>query len=413
MAQLSGENFHQLLILLHEIQDQVLVWSFFSKVGGDLTSCHLNWELLHFLLQHSSGQTITVDLRKNLFLQDRVSHLLPFLNKIVFQRASPSFVRTSIRELYRTHSSLLVASLLRSFDHVVNLNCRQLDSEDCAALIFILTHGDGVKLHLTWTSIPTEGIESIVFNLGKVSQLRVDRNQLLRFLHCCAVCDDQQEAASGLLRSLHHRLDLSCSSCMELPEEDQTEPLSLTADDARAVSTVLRYSSPDTELDLRDCEVEDAVLDLLYPVLHRVRLRVTKTILVQLLSLLPVDGEGETARRAASLCGALGGELDLSHAALDQRAWEALGQMLDYSEGVTELDLSHCQLTDRLLLRLSAHLHKVHKVLDLSHNLISDSSTAVLLQLLSINPSMDTVRLFGNKVEDRSAFKEHRQVEIW
>ncbi|KAM9328480.1 uncharacterized protein KZ484_019866 [Pholidichthys leucotaenia] len=179
---------------------------------------------------------------------------------------------------------------------------------------------------------------------------------------------------------------------MELPEEGQTEPLSMTADDVRAVSTILRYSSPDTELDLRDCEVEDAVLDLLYPVLHRVRLRVTKTILVQLLSLLPVDGEGETARRAASLCRALGGELDLSHAALDQRAWGALGQMLDYSEGVTELDLSHCQLTDQLLLRLSAHLHKVHKVLDLSHNHISDSSTAVLLQLLSINPSMDTVR---------------------
>ncbi|CAI5638735.1 unnamed protein product [Oreochromis niloticus] len=411
-VKLSEESFQQLLCLLHEIQDKDLTLSFLSKLGGDLTSCCLNWELLHYLLQQSSAQTITVNLRKNLFLQEETTRLLPFLDRIVFKRPSPSFVMSSIRELYRAHDSHAVPSLLRSFGHVINLSCRELDSVDCAALIFILKHGDGVKLNLLWTSIPAEGVESILFMLDKVSHLSVDRNQLLRFIHCCAACDVQQEAASGLLKTLQHSLDLSCSSCVELPEEDQPEPLSLTADDCRAVSTILTHSSRDTQLDLRDCEVEDSVLDLLFPVLHRVRLRVSKTVLLQLLSLVPENSERDTARRAVSLCRALGGELDLSHSMLDQRACGALVQVLDSCEGLTELDLSHCQLTDQLLLPLITHLHKV-QVLDLSHNQITDASTDVLLQLLSINPSIDCVRLFSNNIVHRAAFKEHKQFEIW
>lgn len=47
----------------------------------------------------------------------------------------------------------------------------------------------------------------------------------------------------------------------------------MTAADCRAVSTVLRHSSRDAQLDLRDCEAEDSGLDLLFPVLDRVRLR--------------------------------------------------------------------------------------------------------------------------------------------
>ncbi|XP_042071101.1 uncharacterized protein LOC121811803 isoform X2 [Haplochromis burtoni] len=411
-VKLSEESFQQLLCLLHEIQDKDLTLSFFSKVGGDLTSCCLNWELLHYLLQQASAQTITVNLRKNLFLQEETTRLLPFLDRIVFKRPSPSFVMSSIRELYRAHDSHAVPSLLRSLGHVINLSCRELDSVDCAALIFILKHGDRVKLNLLWTSIPAEGAESILFMLDNVSHLSVDRNQLLRFIHCCAACDVQQEAASGLLRTLQHSLDLSCSSCVELPEEDQPEPLSLTADDCRAVSTILTHSSRDTQLDLRDCEVEDSVLDLLFPVLHRVRLRVSKTVLLQLLSLVPVNSERDTVRRAVSLCRALGGELDLSHSTLDQRVCGALVQMLDSCEGLTELDLSHCQLTDQLLLPLITHLHKV-QVLDLSHNQITDASTDVLLQLLSINPSIDCVRLYSNNIVHRAAFKEHKQFEIW
>ncbi|XP_063325343.1 uncharacterized protein LOC134624307 isoform X2 [Pelmatolapia mariae] len=411
-VKLSEESFQQLLSLLHETQDKDLTLSFLSKVGGDLTSCCLSWELLHYLLQQPSAQTITVNLRKNLFLQEETTRLLPFLDRIVFKRPSPSFVMSSIREIYRAHNSHAVPSLLRSLGPVINLSCRKLDSVDCAALIFILKHGDGVRLNLLWTSIPAEGVESILLMLDNVSHLSVDRNQLLRFIHCCAACDVQQEAASGLLRTLQHSLDLSCSSCVEPPEEDQPEPLSLTADDCRAVSTILTQGSQDTQLDLRDCEVEDSVLDLLFPVLHRVRLRVSKTVLLQLLSLVPVNSERETVRRAVSLCTALGGELDLSHSTLDQRVCGALVQMLDSCEGLTELDLSHCQLTDQLLLPLITHLHKV-QVLDLSHNQITDASTDVLLQLLSINPSIHSVRLFSNNIVHRAAFKEHTQFEIW
>ncbi|CAI5670272.1 unnamed protein product [Oreochromis niloticus] len=409
-VKLSEESFQQLLSLLHETQDKDLTLSFLSKVGGDLTSCCLSWELPHYLLWQPSAQTITVDLRKNLFLQEETTRLLPFLDRFVFKRPSPSFVMSSIRELYRAHNSHAVPSLLRSLGHVISLSCRELDSVDCAALIFILKHGDRVRLNLL--SIPAEGVESILLMLDNVSHRSVDRNQLLRFIHCCAACDVQQEAASGLLRTLQHSLDLSCSSCVELPEEDQTEPLSLTADDCRAVSTILTQGSRNTQLDLRDCEVEDSVLDLLFPALHRVCLRVSKTVLRQLLCLVPVNSERDTVRRAVSLCGALGGELDLSHSTLDQRACGALVQMLDSCKGVTELDLSHCQLTDQLLLPLITHLHKV-QVLDLSHNQITDALTDVLLQLLSINPSIHCVRLFSNNIVHRAAFKEHTQFEIW
>ncbi|XP_045898639.1 NACHT, LRR and PYD domains-containing protein 14-like [Micropterus dolomieu] len=287
-----------------------------------------------------------------------------------------------------------------------------MDSVDCAALLFTLKHSDRVKLNLQWTSIPTGDTESILFTLDKVSQLSVDRNLLLRLVHCCAASDAQQGAAVGLLRTVQDRLDLSCSSCVELPEEDQRETLSLTGEDCGAVSAILRRSVRDTQLNLQDCEVEDSGLDLLFPVLRRVRLRASKAVLLQLVSLVPVNSEGDTVRRAVSLCRALDGELDLSHTSLDQRACGALALMLDSSEGLTELDLSHCELTDQLLLTLITHLHKV-QVLDLSHNKISDASAGKLLHLVSINPSIGTVRLFSNNIVDRTPFKKDKRFELW
>jgi len=74
--------------MLHELQDEDLTWSFLSKLGGDLTPFSLNWELLHLLLQHPSAQTLTVNMRKNLFLQENVTRLLPYLDRIVFKRSS-------------------------------------------------------------------------------------------------------------------------------------------------------------------------------------------------------------------------------------------------------------------------------------------------------------------------------------
>ena len=63
-------------------------------------------------------------------------------------------------------------------------------------------------------------------------------------------------------------------------------------------------------------------------------------------------------RYADSLCGALGRELDLSVTKLDQRACGSLGLVLEHSEGLSEVDLSHCHLTDQHLELLLPHLHK-------------------------------------------------------
>ncbi|XP_076579382.1 uncharacterized protein LOC143315808 [Chaetodon auriga] len=409
---LSQKSFQQLLSLLHEIQDRDWTRSLLSALGGDLSRYRLSWEDLLYLLQQSPAQTLTVNLRNTHLFQESVPHVFPFLDRIVFKRPCPSFVFAAITEIYRARAGSIIPSLLRSLDHEINLTCRKMDSVSCAALLFTLKHSDRVKLKLLWTSIPTEEVESILFTLDNVSQLSVDRNLLLRFIHCCAAPDGLQGAAAGLLRTVQHRLDLSCSSCVELPEEEQSETLRLTFDDCRAVSTILRHSSRDTQLHLHDCEVEDGGLDLLFPALDRVRLRASTAVLLQLVSLVPGSSERDSVRRAASLCRTLGGELDFSHTTLDQRTCAALSLMLDVSEGLTELDLSHCELTDQLLSTLITHLHKV-QVLDLSHNRITDASSRLLLQLVSIHPSMDSVRLFGNKIVDKTPFKTYEQFEIW
>ncbi|XP_061571360.1 uncharacterized protein LOC133424841 [Cololabis saira] len=408
---LSEENFQQVLDLLLEIPDQELMMSR-SRFDVDLTSCCLTWDLLHHLLQKSSSQTIIVDLRKNRFLQQNPGRLLPFLDQILFRRPGPVFVKTFIRELYRARAHHMIPSFLRSLDHVISLSCTELDLLDCDGLLFILQHSDVVKLNLMWASIPTERTESIFLRLDRVSHLSVDRNQLLGFIRCCAASSSQQEAASGLLRTLQHKLDLSWSSCVALSEDDQAEPSGLTDGDCRAISTILRCSTQDTQLLLTGWQVKDSGLDLLFPVLDRVRLSVSKPLLLQLLSLVPVNRETDTERRAEFLSRSLGGELDLSHSTLDQRLCAVLNQMMDICEDLAELDLSHCQLTDHLLSLLITQLHKVH-VLDLSHNLISDASTDVLLRLVSINPSISSVRLFNNNITNMTAFRRHQQFEIW
>ncbi len=61
---------------------------------------------------------------------------------------------------------------------------------------------------------------------------------------------------------------------------------------------------------------------------------------------------------AQSLSGALGEELDLSQTQLDLQVCRGLELILEYSEGLTELDLSHCCLTDHSLDLLLPNLHK-------------------------------------------------------
>lgn len=85
----------------------------------------------------------------------------------------------------------------------------------------------------------------------------------------------------------------------------------------------------------------------------------SKALLLQFLACISKEGaESGTVRSTEALSQALGGEMDLSHTQMDQRACEQLAVFLEYSEGLTELDLSHCKLTDQCMELLLPHLHK-------------------------------------------------------
>lgn len=90
----------------------------------------------------------------------------------VVDRLKSSFVRSIMRKLYETSSAHCVSSLLSSTKNCINLENRQLNSVDCAALRFTLEHCRGVSLNLLWTSIPEGELESIVPLLRHVSHLR-------------------------------------------------------------------------------------------------------------------------------------------------------------------------------------------------------------------------------------------------
>ncbi|XP_055766312.1 uncharacterized protein LOC129841973 [Salvelinus fontinalis] len=421
---LNSDTLQQLTVVVYEAQDKDLTQWFLEKVGGDLTSCRLDWEVLLSLLQHST-HNITVDLRKNRLLEKNISDLLPFLGRVTLKRSSSSFVKSSIRHIYDSRDSDCVSSLLRSSDHWINLNSRELDRVDCTALCFTLQHSHQVKVNLLWTSIPPGEIESILPLLDRVSQLSVDRRLLLSFLQCCAASQIQQGApppptAVWLLRSLHYRLDFSCSSSVDLSAQDPGEALCLTTDHCRAINSVLKQNQHSTQLVqnqvqliLRDCEVEDRALRELLPILHIVKLSSSKALLLQLLDLVCEGIEEGLLRHTESLCRALDGELDLSETRLDQKACGSLALVLEHSEGLSELDLSHCQLTDHHLQPLITHLHKV-QVLDLSHNNdITDALTDSILQLVSTNTSIHTVRLFNNRIQDRRPFLTDKRFDIW
>ena len=80
---------------------------------------------------------------------------------------------SNIREMYASRASDRVSSLLWSLNHVINLNTRELNTVDCAALCFTLQHSHArVHLRLLWTSIPPGEIEGILPLLDRVSHLK-------------------------------------------------------------------------------------------------------------------------------------------------------------------------------------------------------------------------------------------------
>lgn len=239
----------------------------------------------------------------------------------------------------------------------------------------------------------------------------VDRNLLLLLLHCYSA-SKIQPGATALLGALQHRLDFSSS--VDLSTKDQGKPLCLSSADCKAIVRVLEQSRCVTELILCDCEISDrALTKLLLKIPRRVNLRLerhlfnrsvqanfvvfripdfsftglvmndilpfqkchispsklgdlvslvslwlspSKAILVQLVQ---TCNKNNAVHHAGSLVRALSGELDLSETKLDQKACRSLALVLMHSKGLSELDLSLCQLTDHHLQPLLTHLHKV------------------------------------------------------
>ncbi|XP_056121945.1 uncharacterized protein LOC130100499 [Rhinichthys klamathensis goyatoka] len=317
-------------------------------------------------------------------------------------------------EIYEICSPQYVSSLMSSAGNDINLSGRVLDSVHCAALRFTLENCNTVKLNLLWTSIPEEELESFLPLLSRVTPLSVDRRLLLKLLHRCSSSDLQQETASVLLSALHNTLDFSCDSALDLTDTlENQQHLILTDEDCKIISSVLQKTQSVVKLVLQDCKISDTALKQLWPILPRVQLSCSKALLLQFLACISKDGtERGSSRRTEALSQALGGEMDLSHTQMDQSACEQLALFLEYSEGLKELDLSHCKLTDHCMKPLMPHLHKT-QTLDVSHNNITDESAERIHSVVSSHSNIQTVRLFGNKVSDRKQFIGDKRFEIW
>ncbi|XP_053087399.1 uncharacterized protein LOC117596474 isoform X2 [Pangasianodon hypophthalmus] len=407
---LSKATLQQFTGLLCEAQDGELTRFFLEKVGGDLTSCSLSWEELIYLLQQQVCRII-VNIRKSKITYKHARQILPLLSEIQFKRLNPGVVLSIIREIYETGSAHCVSRLLTSTHSCINLNNTELDSYHCTALCFTLQHCTSVSLSLLWTSIPEGELVKILPLFNRVSQLSVDRLLLLKLLHCCSISELQQGAAA-VVSALQNRLDFSCSTGLDLSTETQDNTLHLTTEDCRDISTAIWKSHQLTELILEDCEMEDTGVDMFFLILHTVRLRCSKPLLLRFLALLHVVNESDCVRRAMSLSQALDGQMDLSETPLDLDACRSLALFLEFSEGPSELDLSHCQLADHGLELLFPHLHKA-AVLDLSHNDIDDCLAGRIYTVVSTSSNIQTVRLFNNRITDIEPFRKDKRFEIW
>ncbi|KAL6460695.1 hypothetical protein MHYP_G00306610 [Metynnis hypsauchen] len=411
IIRLSKETLQKFYVLVYEIKDKKLTCFFLEKVGGDFTSCSLSWEELLYFVQHGVCR-VTVNTIKSKITSTQSRQLLPLLDKVHFKRLSSSVILSIIREIYETGSAHCVSSFLSSTENCINLNGQELDTIHWAALCFTLHHCTAISLSLLWASIPEGELESILPLLNRVSRLSVDRLLLLKLLHCRSVSELQERAAAAVLSALQNRLDFSCRACMDLTTQTEDTTLHLTTEDCRVISTVILKAQKHTELILEDCVIEDAGVDVLFSALRTVRLRCSKALLLQFLALVRVGTEFEDMFRAVSLSQALEGELDFSETQLDLQVCKSLALYLEYTDGLSELDLSHCQLSDHCLQLLLPHLHKID-ILDLSHNNISDNLARRIYSIVSTSSNIRTVRLFNNRITDKKPFLNDKRFEIW
>ncbi|RXN17241.1 hypothetical protein ROHU_008068 [Labeo rohita] len=175
---------------------------------------------------------------------------------------------------------------------------------------------------------------------------------------------------SGLLSSVENYINLQCRDL----DSVHCDALRFTLQHCTAASLNLQWTSiPEEEL--------ESILPLFTHVSH---LSCDKSVLLQFLAHVRPE-------EAESLSGALGEELDLSQTQLDPQVCRGLVLILEYCEGLTELDLSQCRLTDHSLDLLLPNLHKVQNI-DFSGNNITDAGAQKIHSIVTRNSNIKTVR---------------------
>lgn len=79
----AEETLRELVLVICESQDEALTRCFLQKVGGDLTSCSLTWEVTHYFLRH---HTVTIDFKRSMIEQENLRDLLPLLDRLRLKR---------------------------------------------------------------------------------------------------------------------------------------------------------------------------------------------------------------------------------------------------------------------------------------------------------------------------------------
>ncbi|XP_046699118.1 uncharacterized protein LOC124381475 isoform X2 [Silurus meridionalis] len=281
----SEETLKKLVVMVYEAQDEELTRCFLQKVDGDLISCSLAWEVIHYFLQY---RTVTVDFRRSTIKEENICDILPLLNRLKLRRLNSNFFLSVMKEICKTGSVQFVSSLLGLAENCIKLDNRMLNSVDCAALRFTLEHSTSISLNLLCASIPEGELESTVPLLSHVSHLRVDRLLLVRLLHCCSAPDLQKET-SNLLTALHHKLDFSCQNSLDLTADTTT--YILCAEDCKVICMAIQEAHEKICLILHDCEIEEAGVKQLFPILDTVTLQCSDALLHKLLPSVPVEAE--------------------------------------------------------------------------------------------------------------------------
>ncbi|XP_009297517.1 uncharacterized protein si:ch211-108d22.2 isoform X3 [Danio rerio] len=144
---------------------------------------------------------------------------------------------------------------------------------------------------------------------------------------------------------------------------------------------VLKLQAEKKPVELRGCsEEESEVKSFLQCLPYISQLSCAKPLLLQFLTHVRRE-------QAESLSAALGEELDLSQTPLDLQACRGLALILEYSEGLTELDLNQCHLTDYSLDLLLPNLHKAQNI-NFRWNYITDVGAQKIYSVFSHNSNI-------------------------